>query len=428
MSQSLTRAALFVIPLFLLSCPPPKSSKDPLNCESKSNAIKVGNQCQCAPGFRRQVSAGDFFCVEEPGYCAPGAVLNNNSNKCVCTNGNTYHEGSNNPCGGSSNQVGLSVAQLESACRGVGQWSNGFCACANGQQFNALSRRCEPIVHHHTRAMCGSGAKFYGQGDRGVCICNNPGSYFNPSFGGCTTSVSVTTSQTICATLYGGNWDANSSRCDCNNSGVWFRGSCLNLGNDFFTTVPGLPIEVQCEAKGGRVINGNCQTYGSGGVGSIYGYTRSTTCDRRNARLKVDERVIIYPDRIEVIDFEPFKHSPRRYRYNNPKDYFKDRCINKAVSASGMWLRGFGTYLPNIGSPTFGSCRCAHRFITKRHPDLGYEYCVEGNTGNQDPMCYWDWRRDTQVSVTFDPNTGIGVSGCINRNGRKYCVSSTIPR
>ncbi|MDE3270379.1 MAG: hypothetical protein OYH77_08900, partial [Pseudomonadota bacterium] len=161
--------------MILVSCPPPQSSKNPLNCDPSLNMIKRGNQCDCAPGYRRQTSAGNLVCVAEPGFCGAGATLDAN-NKCRCTNGNTYVRSSNNPCGGnSSGRVGLSITELQNACQGVGQWSNGFCACGNGKQFNAVSRRCEAITYHHTNTMCGSGAKFYGQGGRGVCICNTEG-------------------------------------------------------------------------------------------------------------------------------------------------------------------------------------------------------------------------------------------------------------
>lgn len=389
--------------------------------------IAIGNQCQCKVGFERQVSGRDFICIAEDTVCGTGAVIKSN-NRCECSNGSWYDESQkhSNPCGGgSSNRTGLTIADLENACRGVGQWSNGFCACTSpGQQFNAVSRRCEPIAYHHTSAMCGAGAKFYGQGGRGVCICAN-GSHFNPTFGGCTTP-SVTTSQAICATMYGGNWDTNRSSCDCNNSGVWFRGACLNLGNDFFTSVQGLPPEVQCEVKGGRIINGKCQMHGAGGVGgpgTYYGYKKVITCDREDRRLNVKERVWIYPDRIEVDDYIPFSHSPTRYRYKNRKDYFKDRCINKSVSASGMWLRGFGTYSPNVGSPTFGSCRCAYGFITMRHPQLGYEYCAEAGGYNEDPICHWDWERDTHISASWSPAGGWNFSGCVARNHKETCFS-----
>ena len=435
--RMIARIALLFFPLLFLTCSKP-GSKRAANCAEKSNTIMVGNSCECRSGYRRESRGSNFICIMDRSSCRGGAIADTSGN-CQCSNGNIYDAYATSPCG-SSTAGTLDRAQLQRVCQSASAqgatWDqSGICTCGGTdlrkRQFNARSGLCEPFSLSHTRTMCGSNATFYGANDQGLCVCRNSNAFFHPSFGGCTSSsLGLNVSQNLCTSVYGGEFLHDKNYCQCPNQEVWFRGSCLNLAQDFFVSAANnMPPEILCEVKGGRIVGGECLNSsgfggGGGGFGSIYQHRKVSTCDRSDARLNIDERVVISSNYVDVIDYISNPSTPLRYRYNNPQDYFRERCVNRAVSSSGLWLRGYGTY-NRIGDNRFtGSCNCGFGFITKRHPDLGYEYCAEDGGYYDDPRCHWDWKRDTELSVTFDPKTGIGVSGCVNRNGRKWCIST----
>ena len=287
--------------------------------------------------------------------------------------------------------MGMSVQQLQTACNGVQQatWQNGFCSCGPNQQFNALTRQCEPVVWHHTQTMCGTGATFYGQSGRGVCVCQNSNALFHPSFGGCNTYMGQEVLGDVCSNVYGVSNGFVDGRCQCPGGRVWFRGSCLDLGHDFITQVPNLPQSLRCELQGKRLVGSECQVYAGGYGGYGDGPVNPIVCEReaRVANVRT-EKVILFSGGVQVesrVGGQTFVSQAV-----SPQEYFRARCEEYALGPNGFWTGSVGKFSPGV-PPYFGHCKCGDplgpRYTVEYEPHLGYSYCVAEMSRHLIPRC-----------------------------------------
>lgn len=385
MRTTISLVGVVLLALLVSGCPGGKKKNSAQEaCAKISNTVMIGNECQCLSGYTKIASSGggsyDFQCQHSQ-TCRGNATLINGT--CQCSNGKPYNSSNmSSPCGEvvSDGRLGLTAEVLQSKCGTIGQWQNGFCSCVNGQQFNALTGQCEPLLWHHTQAMCGAGATFYGQGGRGVCVCQNPQALFHPSFGGCSTRMDTPVIDFMCKNLYSVETGYAGGRCACPQGRVWFRGSCLDLGNDFVTQVPSLPPELHCELGGGRMIDGNCQPFVGGYIG--HGHrTKPIICRRDSLEInRGKETIEMWSDRVRVTVEGPGL-TPLAQEYH-PQEYFRIRCEDYAFSPGSVryWAKGIGKY--NRSSPPyFGECFCGAGYTTTFDRYLGYSYCVA--TGHQ---------------------------------------------
>lgn len=404
-------------------------------CAKISNTVMIGNECQCQSGYTKLASSGggsyDFQCQHSQ-TCVGNATRVDNT--CQCNNGKVYNpSNTSSPCGEvvGDGRLGLTAQQLETACSGVGRWQNQFCLCDGvQQQFNALTRQCEPIMWRHTQAMCGTGATFYGQGGQGVCVCQNPQALFHPSFGGCSTLMDTPVIDSMCKNLYGISEGHVGGRCACP-QGVWFRGSCLSLDNDFVTQVPSLPPELRCELQGKREINGNCQDYGGGYIGHGNAEGDPIICRRNSLDVNIGKETIeMWSNLVRVTVERAGRSYPEDF---HPQAYFRLRCEQYAFSpspaANRNWAKGIGKY--TAGSPPyFGECTCgAGHTVTYDH-DLGYSYCIANGY-----QMYAPHRCEFATLCEDGINIGISadrtVSGSISMcrpDGTKLGVTFVRPR
>ena len=412
---------MFFLAVLVSACPEKKKSDSTASarCEKISNATWVADDCVCTTGYQKHTLEDSSMRCDlistDQGCLGQSRLVNG---QCQCNDRTrTYDTSSSTPCGGRV-VGGLGVQQLQQACTTAsGQWSGAFCSCEQGQQFNYFTKKCESLIFHHLQQWNVPDATFYGANGQGVYTCQGD-AMFHPAFGGCRdlTSDLVTS---VCTTIYGGTMQGAS--CRCPNGGVWYRGSCFNLANDFFTAVqPPLPPALRCGLRGKRLVGNDCQ----GGV--FFGGGRPTepvVCDRQSiVGNGQSERVSLYPDRVEVITDYP----PYRYDYIPAQSYFRERCENYSLDR-GRWIRGFGQYDPSGSPQYFGECLCREGFNSYRDPDLHYQYCVaNGSSPQHYHRCKWNWRRDLQFSIHFDPNSGgLTGEGCLDfkGTGNQWCFS-----
>ena len=319
----MTLAAGALIAMLISGCPGDgKGNAVQRACAKISNTVMYGNQCACKYGYTKISHGGvgelDFQCQLTQHCTGNSQRLHDGS--CRCNNGRMYNPSNSiSPCGDNlgSTRLGMTMQQLQTACNGIGTWNNGFCACPQGQQFNAQTRRCEPLMWHHTQMMCGTGATFYGHGGRGVCVCQNDQALFHPAFGGCNTYVGTDVIGHMCSNLYGVTAGQHmQAHCACPSGRVWFRGSCLDLGHDFITQVSNLPNDpaLHCELQGMRMVGGQCEDFWGGGYFSNNGPVRPLTCDRKSFVNGMQERIVLHRDTVEVVTYYPWrnivKHTP----------------------------------------------------------------------------------------------------------------------
>ncbi len=371
-------------------------------CRKISNTVWVGDECVCKHGYRKVVPSGagayDFQCQHDK-QCYGGARLQADGT-CLCANGSIYDSSNMHaPCGvQSGNRQGFGAPQLQSACqRAMAKWNHaGFCSCDGERQFNALTGQCEPIVWHHTKMMCGTGATFHGQ-DHGVCVCDDPLSLFHPSFGGCLGPVAEAGMELMCRDLYGVSY--NGGRCNCR-QGVWFRGSCLDLGDDFVTTIPESSEELRCVLQGMRFIGGKCQA--SGGV-HFGEFQQPIICRRDSLDPRIGKETIIIEGGMVSVETGLGGHSPPIPK----REYERIRCEEHALSPgpTHRWERGRGTY--KDGNP-FGRCYCDRGYTATFDPQLYYSYCVPlGHQTHVHSPCQWATLCDFQVRAD---SRGLGGS------------------
>lgn len=433
----MTLAVLALLAMLLSGCSGGnKGSAVQRACAKISNTVMYGDECTCRQGYTKITSSG----VGELGFqCQLAQHCVGNSRRlhdgsCQCNNGAPYNANNpSSPCGGfSGGRLGMSIQQLQTACSGVQQttWNNnGFCTCPQGQQFNAQSRRCEPLMWHHTQTMCGTGATFYGHGGRGVCVCQNNQALFHPAFGGCNTYVGTDVIEHMCSGLYGVTAGQHmQGHCACPSGRVWFRGSCLELGHDFITQVPSLPPEVRCELQGKRLVGTTCEAYsgyGYGGYGN--GPTRPIVCERNALVGNLGrERITLHPDRVEVMVTR--NGQSFRFTYPSPQEYFRVRCEQYALAPDGYWTsEKIGTYTP-LDPPYFGECKCGDprgniRYTKEYDQDLGYSYCAAVGSPLHHTRCQWASLCDGGLNLSIDPMNKISgdISIC-TPGGRKIGV------
>lgn len=419
------------VALLVAGCPSSKKKSGVREaCAKISNTIVVGDECQCRSGYAKIAQIGDQFQCNllSTTSCRSPAYFDSASNMCTCSNNSIYNPHSQNPCGSSfGNSLGVPTTELQRVCTGAGgQWrNNGFCACSGQkQQFNYFSRMCEPVSYHHTQEMCGNGATFYGASGRGVCVCQNSQALFHPSFGGCT-NIGTEIISTMCDNIYGTS--VQRGGCGCPQGGVWFRGSCLNLGNDFISSLPSHPPitpDLRCELQGKNWNGTQCEDVVWGG-GGYYGEgpTQPITCERRSLINGSRECVVIHGNMVQVTESSRWGSTPIRHNYTT-ENYFRYRCEGVSLDR-GRWVPGVGKYHEGIGDPFYGMCACTSphnvRYSAYRDRKLGYQYCVSVGT---DPSLYtacegFSLRNvldNLSVAVKFgsDGRTDLGASyeGC----------------
>ena len=226
----------------------------------------------------------------------------------------------------------------------------------------------------------------------------------------------------MCKNLYGINDGYVGGRCACPSGRVWFRGSCLDLGNDFITQVPNLPADpaLRCELQGRRMVGGQCEDFWGGGYFSRNGPVKPITCDRRSLVNGERERIILHRDAVDVIDYHPFK---RHYRHSPARDYFRTMCEDHALLNGMLMPMTVGTYHPGEGDPYYGKCSCKMDYTAYRD-DLGYEYCVgRGSNPAYFGRCGWDLLANTKLGVSYDPENGFSGEICLMHNAGEYCFS-----
>lgn len=408
---------VMLLAVLVSSCPSGKKRSSAQEaCARISNTIMVNNECLCMQGYTKIAHSGvgsyDFQCQSQYGQACNGNAQMINGT-CQCSNGRVYdHNNMSSPCGElSGGRQGLTIQQLQTACSGVQQatWQNGFCSCGTNQQFNALTRQCEPIVWHHTQTMCGTGATFYGHGNRGVCVCQNNNAVFHPSFGGCSTYVGSDVLGHLCSNVYGVNNGFVDGRCQCPAGRVWFRGSCLDLGHDFITQVPNLPETLRCELEGKRLVGTECQTYAGGYGGYGNGPVQPIVCERSALVGNVStEKVVLFDGGVRVESRVGGRTFDRVY---NPQEYFRERCEEYALGPGGFWVGGVGTFHPGV-PPYFGHCKCGDprgpAYTVEYEPNLGYSYCVAVGNHHLIPRC-------RRLALCGDGlNVSVGASGHVN--------------
>ena len=434
----MTLAVLALLAMLLSGCPGGnKGSALQRACAKISNTVMYRDECICKTGYRKMAYSGvgelGFQC-QLAQHCA-GNSRQLHDGSCQCNNGRIYdHNNTLSPCGdnlGGGTRLGMTVQQLQNACNGVQQttWQQqGFCACHQGQQFNASTRQCETLMWHHTQTMCGTGATFYGHGGRGVCVCQNNQALFHPAFGGCNTHVGMDVVEHMCG-LYG--VAAQQGRCNCPADSVWFRGSCLKLGHDFITQVPNFPTDpaLRCELQGKRLVGTTCEAYqGYGYAGYGNGPINPIVCTRNSLVGNMGkETVTLYPDRVEVV-LSSNRHNPIRFTYPSPQEYFRVRCEQYALAPGGYWTsEQIGTYTP-LDPPYFGECKCGDprgnvRYTKEYDRDLGYSYCAAVGTPTHHTRCQWATLCEGGANIHIDPMGGVSgdVSIC-TRGGRTISV------
>ena len=299
-------------------------------------------------------------------------------------------------------------------------WDNGrtnFVCVGNGQQFNALTRQCEPLLWHHTQTMCGTGARYYGHSGRGVCVCNDPNALFHPSFGGCNTNIGVPVVDYMCRNLYGSNDGYRGGRCACPNNRVWFRGSCLELGHDVITHIPNLPPELRCELQGKRLVGSDCQFLGGGYPGPGHyqnGPDKPIVCVRNSLVPNMGkEKIVLTQDRV-LVTVKRAGGSRAAYTQSyHPQEYFRVRCEEYALDPGGAryWIEDVGTFKSGT-PPYFGECHCGVGFESTFDEDLGYSYCVaKGVYPHGYSRCQW-------AAVCGEGfNLSVGANGRITASG-----------
>ena len=430
--------AVVLLAVLVSGCPSTKkrnSARDA--CARISNTVLVGNECLCMQGYTKISHSGagsyDFHCqYGQNQTCYGNARMVNGM--CQCNNGRAYNTNNmQSPCGEFSGaRMGLTMQQLQSRCSGVGQWQNELCMCPSGQWFNALSSRCESIMWHHTQSMCGTGATFYGHGNRGVCVCQNDQALFHPSFGGCSTHVGTNVLGHLCSNVYGVNNGFNGGHCQCPAGRVWFRGSCLDLGHDFVTQVPNLPSDpaLRCELQGRRLINGQCETYGGGYIGHNNGPSQPIICRRDSLIINMGkETVELHRDRVRVTIERGHSSFTQDY---HPQEYFRIRCEDYALSPGPVhyWARGIGRYEPG-NPPYFGECRCAAGYTAAFDHDLGYSYCVAvGHQMYTHSRCEWASLCGGGLNINIggaDRKTSVSGEICL-RDGTRINIGVSRPR
>ena len=424
---TISLVVVVLLAVLVSSCPSSKKRSSAQEaCARISNTVMAGNDCRCMQGYTKMAHSGvgnyDFQCQYDQN-CYGNAQMSNGT--CQCNNGRTYNRSNmSSPCGelAGGGRVGLSVQQLQTACNGVQQatWQNGFCSCGPNQQFNALTRQCESIMWHHTQSMCGTGATFYGDSGRGVCVCQNDQALFHPSFGGCSTLVGTTVVDSMCRNLYGINDGYVGGRCACPSGRVWFRGSCLDLNHDFVTQIPNLPSELSCELQGKRMINGQCQVFGGGYIGHNNGPNKPIICRRDSLVVNMGkETVELHRDRVRVTIERGHSSFSQDY---HPQDYFRIRCEEYALSPGPVhyWARGIGKYEPG-NPPYFGECRCAAGYTAAFDHDLGYSYCVAiGQHMFTHSRCEWAALCGSGLNLSVDANRTVSGSVEIcTRDGKR---------
>ncbi len=425
---TISLVAVLLLAALVSGCPSGKKSNGAREaCAQISNTLMQGNDCLCMEGYTKNSPSGgsdyDFTCQQDQ-TCLGGAQMVNGA--CQCTNGKPYNpSNTSSPCGefaGGGGRLGLTAQQLQTACTGVGQWQNDFCLCPGGQQFNALTSQCEAIVWHHTQTMCGAGAKFYGQQGRGVCVCQNDQALFHPSFGGCSTLIGTTVIDSMCKNLYGVSDGYVGGRCACPSGRVWFRGSCLDLGNDFVTQVPSLPPELGCELKGMRVgPDGQCQAYGGGYIGHNNGPNKPIICRRDSLVANMGKETIeLHRDRVRVT----IERGPSSFTQDyQPQEYFRIRCEEYALSPGPReyWASGKGVYKP-LNPPYFGKCYCDAGYTAAVDHDLGYSYCVAtGHPLYAYSRCEWAVLCGSGFNISVGADRSVSFDGEIcTRDGARF--------
>ena len=440
----MTLAAWAFLAMLISGCPGGKKDNAMQRaCARISNTVMYGNECTCRQGYTKMAYSGvgelDFQC--QLAQRCLGNSRQQHDGSCQCNNGRIYNTNNlQSPCGdnlGGGTRLGMDMQQLQTACNGIGTWNNGFCACPQGQQFNAATRRCEPLMWHHTQTMCGTGATFYGHGGRGVCVCQNSQALFHPAFGGCNTHVGTEVIGHMCSGLYGVTAGPQmhtaqqmQGHCACPSGRVWFRGSCLDLGHDFITQVPNLPEAVRCELQGKRLVDGTrCETYGGfGAFGYGNGPIRPIVCVR-NALVgnASKERVELHPDGRVHVEITRFGRE-FGYTYPSPQEYFRIRCEQYALAPEGYWTsEQIGTYRP-LDPPYFGECKCGDprgniRYTTEYDRHLGYSFCAAVGAPLHHTECRWASLCEGGLNISVDPTGEVSgdVSIC-TRGGRRVSI------
>ena len=419
---TISLVVVVLLAVLISGCPSSKKrSSAQKACARISNTVMVGNDCLCRQGYTKMAHSGvgsyDFQC-QYGQKCYGNAQMSNGT--CQCNDGRTYNPNNmSSPCGelAGGGRVGLSVQQLQTACNGVQQatWQNGFCACGPNQQFNALTRQCESIMWHHTQSMCGTGATFYGQSGRGVCVCQSSNALFHPSFGGCSSHVGSDVLGHMCSTVYGVSNGFVDGRCQCPSGRVWFRGSCLDLGHDFITQVPNLPQPLRCELQGKRLVGTECQAYAGGYGGFGNGPVQPIVCERSALVGNVStEKVVLFDGGVDGgvgVRVESRVGGRTFGRTYNPQEYFRERCEEYALGPGGYWIGGVGRFEPGV-PPYFGHCKCGDPrgpdYTVEYEPNLGYSFCVAVGNHHRIPRC-------RSLTLCGDGlNVSVGASGNVN--------------